>query len=50
MNQMDTQENTAKVDLLHLDPTDLDKGFCCGKHNSGQFCGRHKHRQEREEG
>ena len=24
MNQMDTQENIVKVDLLHLDPTDPD--------------------------
>ena len=24
LNQMDTQESTVKVDLLHLDPTDPD--------------------------
>ena len=26
LNQMDTQESTVKVDLLHLDPTDPDGG------------------------
>ena len=26
MNQMDTQENIVKVDLLHSDPTDPDGG------------------------
>ena len=41
MNQMDTQENIVKVDLLHLDPTDPDGG-CCG----GHCCGRHRHGQE----
>ena len=49
MNQMDTQENADKVDLLHLDPTNPDGGCCCGKHNGGHRCGRHKHGQEREE-
>ena len=38
MNQMNTQENADKVDLLHLDPTNPDGG-----------CGRHKHGQKREE-
>ena len=48
MNQMDTHENTVKVDLLHLDPTDPDGGCCCGHHSGGHCCGRHKHAQERE--
>lgn len=43
INQMDTQESTVKVDLLHLNPTDPDGG--CGNHNGGHCCGRHKHRQ-----
>ena len=36
LNQMDTQESTVKVDLLHLDPTDPDGGCCCGKHSGSQ--------------
>ena len=46
MNQMDTQENIVKVDLLHLDPTDPDGGCCCGHYSGGQCCGRHRHGQE----
>ncbi len=46
MNQMDTQENIVKVDLLHLDPTDPDGGYCCGHHSGGHCCGRHRHGQE----
>lgn len=46
MNQMDTQENIVKVDLLHLDPTDLDGGCCCGHYSGGHCCGRHRHGQE----
>ena len=45
-NQMDTQESTVKVDLLHLDPTDPDGGCCCGHHSGGHCCGRHRHGQE----
>ena len=45
INQMDTQESTVKVDLLHLNPTDPDGGCGCGTHNGGPCCGRHKHRQ-----
>ena len=48
MNQMDTHENTVKVDLLHLDPTGPDGGCGCGHHSGGHCCGRHKHEQERE--
>ena len=36
MNQMDTRENTVKVDLLYLDPTAPDGGCCCGRHKRGQ--------------
>ena len=43
LNQMDTQESTVKVDLLHLDP---DGGCCCGHHSGGHCCGRHRHGQE----
>ncbi|MFR4334816.1 MAG: hypothetical protein ACLT3D_01910 [Lawsonibacter sp.] len=32
INQMDTQESTVKVDLLHLNPTDPDGG--CGLRES----------------
>lgn len=46
LNQMDTQESTVKVDLLHLDPTDPDGGCCCGHHSGGHCCGRHRHGQE----
>lgn len=46
LNQMDTQESTVKVDLLHLDPTDPDGGCCCGHHSGGHCCGRHRHEQE----
>ena len=46
MNQMDTQENIVKVDLLHLDPTDQDGGCCCGHYSGGHCCGRHRHGQE----
>lgn len=46
MNQMDTQESTVKVDILHLDPTDPDGGCCCGHHSGGHCCGRHRHGQE----
>ena len=28
LNQMDTQENPVKVDLLHLNPADPDGGCC----------------------
>ena len=31
MNQMDTQENVVKVDLLRLNPADPDGGCCSGK-------------------
>lgn len=46
MNQMDTQENIVKVDLLHLDPADPDGGCCCGHYSGGHCCGRHRHGQE----
>ena len=46
LTQMDTQESTVKVDLLHLDPTDPDGGCCCGHHSGGHCCGRHRHGQE----
>ena len=46
MNQMDTQENIDKVDLLHLDTTDPDGGCCGGHHSGGHCCGRHRHGQE----
>ena len=46
LNQMDTQESTVKVDLLHLDPTGPDGGCCCGHHSGGHCCGRHRHGQE----
>lgn len=46
MNQMDTQENIVKVDLLHLDPTDPDGGCCYGHYSGGHCCGRHRHGQE----
>ena len=46
MNQMDTQENIVKVDLLHLDPTDPDGGCCFGHYSGGHCCGRHRHGPE----
>ena len=46
MNQMDTQENIVKVDLLHLDPTHPDGGCCCGGHDGHHCCGRHHHVRE----
>ena len=41
LDQMDLQESTVRVDLLHLDPTDPDGGCCCGGHSGGSCCGRH---------
>ena len=38
-DQMDLQESTARVDLLHLDPADP-AGGCCGRHSGGPCCGR----------
>ena len=35
LDQMELQESTARVDLLHLDPTDPDGGCCCGRHRRG---------------
>ena len=48
-DQMDLQESTVRVDLLHLDPTDPDGGCCCGGHSGGPRCGRHEHGPERPE-
>ena len=48
LDQMDLQESTVRVDLLHLDPTDPDGG-CCGKHSGGPCCGRHSHGPEQSE-
>ena len=49
MNQMDTQENIVKVDLLHLDLAGPDGGCCCGKHSGRPCCGRHSHGPEQPE-
>ena len=50
LDQMDIQEeNTVRVDLLHLDPTDPDGVCCCGHHGGGPCCGRHSHGPERPE-
>ena len=35
LDQMDLQENTVRVDLLHLDPAGPDGGCCCGRHSRG---------------
>ena len=34
LDQMELQESTVRVDLLHLDPNDPDGG-CCGRHSHG---------------
>ena len=34
LDQMDIEESTVRVDLLHLDPNDPDGG-CCGRHSHG---------------
>ena len=34
LDQMDIQESTVRVDLLHLDPADPDRG-CCEQHSHG---------------
>ena len=39
LDQMDIQESTVRVDLLHLDPAGPDGGCCCGKHSGGHCCG-----------
>ena len=44
LNQMDTQENPVKVDLLHLNPADPDGGCC--HHDGHPCCGRHHHEPE----
>ena len=50
LDQMDIQEeNTVRVDLLHLDPSDPDGGCCCGHHGGGPCCGRHSRGPERPE-
>ena len=49
LDQMDTEESTVRVDLLHLDPTDPDGGCRCGKHNGGPSCGRHSRGAEQSE-
>ena len=40
LDQMDLQESTVRVDLLHLDPADPDGGYR-GRHSGGHCCGRH---------
>ena len=49
LDQMDIQESTVRVDLLHLDPIDPDGGCCCGKHSGGSCCGRHSRGPEQPE-
>ena len=49
LDQMDLQEGTVRVDLMHLDPTDPDGGCCCGRHSGGPCCGRHSHGPEEPE-
>ena len=49
MDGMDWEERTVRVDLLHLDPSDPDRGCCCGGHRGGHCCGRHSHRPEQTE-
>ena len=48
LDQMDLQESTVRVDLLHPDPSAPDGG-CCGKHSGGRCCGRHSHGPEQPE-
>ena len=49
LDQMDVEERTVRVDLLHLDPADPDGGCCCGRPSGGPCCGRHSHGPEQPE-
>ena len=52
LNLKETQEDTAKPDILHLAPAHPDEGCCCGSSHAGhRCCGRHgqHHGQEPQE-
>ena len=46
LDQMDVEERTVRVDLLHLDPAAPNGGCRYGRHSGGPCYGRHNHGPE----